>query len=91
MTYKPPTIPSQINWVPEDARHALSIYEPGGPLVDPNTGRVIFLASMSNDVWTQLVELPPGANPEPIPVEPATPATAYLHAAKAAWKEAVAA
>jgi hypothetical protein len=92
---KYPPVPSQVNWRPLDHETALNVFDLGGPLVDPDTGRVILLASTSDAFWSQLVRLPEGANPEPVPLRPLAPPPARLQAARAAWKstagEAVAA
>jgi hypothetical protein len=85
---KVPPVPSRVNWRPRDYEHALNVYDRGGPLVDPSTGRVILLAQMSDGLWTQLVALPEGASPTVVPLHPPAPPAARVQAARAAWKAA---
>jgi hypothetical protein len=90
-----PAAPCSVNWRPEDAGHALRIYECGGPLVDPATGRVIALAAFRDEFWTRFVTLPAGANPAPTPISntPTTgraPRAGGFMQARAAWRATLA-
>jgi hypothetical protein len=95
LMYPDPNRPIYMNWLPADARHALSIFDRGGPLVDCETGQVVVLSAMRASLWSQLVQLPEGAWLEgrPEAASPAArPAASFEQAARAAWQaEAVAA
>jgi hypothetical protein len=82
---KTPAVPCRVNWRPPDARAAYAVHDMGGPLVDPATGDVILLASLSDALWTQFIALPPGASPTPVPIDPLR-RSGLSPAARAAWQ-----
>lgn len=79
----------RMNWAPEDYRAALSIYEVGGPLVEPGTGIQYVPERVRSYVWTTLAPLPPRANPHPVS-QPRRLNNAG-NAARAAWQQRAAA
>lgn len=96
LRFPDPAHPVYMNWRPADSREAFSIMDWGGPLVESTTGRVIVLATLPPELWTNFVTLPEGATLEGVPVadQPAAnqdpeakqDAPSAIMRAKAAWR-----